>query len=69
MTRISNLLFATSLAILPMSAFAQQNVAPVQPAAKTSEPAVKMPVATKDTHAKLGAKTVVPAKTAEPSKS
>jgi hypothetical protein len=78
MTRISSLLLATGLAILPIGAFAQQNTTPAAPAAQVTKtdvkaPGVKTPVATKDakaTHAKLGATTpAVPAKTAEPSKS
>ena len=36
MTRISSLIVATTLAILPLSAFAQQNAAPVKTAAPTS---------------------------------
>lgn len=80
MKRISSLLVATGLAILPVAAFAQQNVAPAQPLApatqmnstdaKAPAPGVKttMPMKHgKSTHAKTN--TAAPAKTAEPSKS
>jgi len=73
MTRISSLLLATGLAILPIGAFAQSNVAPnaaptaapapmAQPAAPSKTPAnsAKTTVSTKDaksTHAKMGTTT------------
>ncbi len=81
MTRISSLLVASTLAILPISAFAQQAAAP----AKTAEPTAvtttaptsaktPAPVAKTETHGMSAtkmhhAKTGVPAKTAEPAKS
>jgi len=82
MIRISSLLLATGLAILPMAAFAQPAATPApmgQPATtspqmtKAPAPGVKTAVSTKDaktTHAKLGTTAPsVPAKTAEPGKS
>jgi hypothetical protein len=76
MTSISSLFLATSLVILPVAAFAQQTAAPTGQNAtqvtKTDAKAsgIKTPVATKDTHAKLGTTTpAAPAKTAEPGKS
>jgi hypothetical protein len=81
MTRISSLVLATGLAILPIGAFAQPNAAPViapmaqsaPQASKTPSNTVKTTVSTKDaqpTHAKTGTTTpAAPAKTAEPSKS
>jgi hypothetical protein len=82
MIRISSLLLATGLAILPIGAFAQQAATPApmgQPATTSAQttkapaPGVKTAVSTKDTksaHAKLGTTAPsVPAKTAEPSKS
>lgn len=69
MTRISSLFVATSLAILPLSAFAQTAAtAPAKPAASVSD--AKTPVQPKTSelhshHVKAGA----PAKVAEPAKS
>jgi hypothetical protein len=85
MTRISSLLFATSLAILPIGAFAQAtppntptqppsaSAAPMKTDAKTPTASKKTDASMKDTkssHAGLGSKTPpAPSKTAEPGKS
>ncbi|MEA2727351.1 MAG: hypothetical protein QOD93_2445 [Acetobacteraceae bacterium] len=80
MTRISSLLAAITLAILPITAFAQQNATPAnttmeKPAAAAAPtnatPSAKTAVSTKDaksSHAKLGT-TIPAAKTIQPSKS
>jgi hypothetical protein len=77
MTRISSLLIASTLAILPISAFAQQTATP----AKTTEPAgvmtttktpatgVKTDTRAMTTVKTQHTKTNVPAKTTEPAKS
>ena len=78
MSRISSLLVATGIAILPAAGFAQQTATPAQPApsAPMNSTETKAPTAgaktmptqhTKSMHGKTG--TVMPAKKAEPSKS
>jgi hypothetical protein len=74
MTRISSLLIASTLAILPLSAFAQQAAKTAEPTTAAAKPEVKTPATgvktdvhgmntTTTGHAK------VPAKPVEPSKS
>ncbi len=83
MARLLNLFLATGLAILPISAFAQQSTTSAQPnavAAQGTGTDAKAPVsdskaslstkATKANHAKLGTRTpAAAAKSAEPGKS
>jgi hypothetical protein len=61
MTRISSLFVATTLAILPISAFAQQNAVPVKTAAPvtmtTAAPATTAPIVDKTATAKVPALT------------
>jgi hypothetical protein len=57
MTRISSLLVATTLAILPISAFAQQNAAPVKTTAPTTGLSSMAPSTTTPVTASVAGKT------------
>ncbi len=69
MTRISSLFVATSLAILPLSAFAQTAAtAPAKPVASVSDLKTPVQPKTSELHSHR-VKAGVPAKAAEPAKS